>query len=153
VPQLAVCQAYAINPYGRVKDQVTPSWACSTGMCKELGEHVRHQGQDRCALGWGCEEGRNHRPDAPSMSVPARWATPAEGEPSGGRCRATTFSSQVPGPPHLPITIMRLPIKVWLWLARHQSTVWRWNRAIYDPALGGHLRIEMRALPAGPACH
>jgi hypothetical protein len=28
--------------------------------------------------------------------------------------------------------------------------VWRWNRAIYDPALGGHLRIEMRALPAGP---
>jgi hypothetical protein len=28
--------------------------------------------------------------------------------------------------------------------------VWRWNRAIYDPASGGHLRIEMRALPAGP---
>ena len=35
-------------------------------------------------------------------------------------------------------------------LRLHQSTVWRWNRAIYDPALGGHLRIEMRALPAGP---
>ena len=32
----------------------------------------------------------------------------------------------------------------------HQGTVWRWNRAIYDPASGGHLRIEMRALPAGP---
>lgn len=32
----------------------------------------------------------------------------------------------------------------------HQSTVWRWNRAIYDPSVGGHLRIEMRALPAGP---
>ena len=28
--------------------------------------------------------------------------------------------------------------------------MWRWNRAIYDPASGGHLRIEMRALPAGP---
>jgi hypothetical protein len=28
--------------------------------------------------------------------------------------------------------------------------VWRWNRAIYDPASGGHLRIELRALPAGP---
>jgi hypothetical protein len=28
--------------------------------------------------------------------------------------------------------------------------VWRWNRAIYDPAGGGHLRIEMRSLPAGP---
>ncbi len=32
----------------------------------------------------------------------------------------------------------------------HQGTVWRWNRAIYDPAEGGHLRIEMRAFPAGP---
>jgi hypothetical protein len=35
-------------------------------------------------------------------------------------------------------------------LRLHQGTVWRWNRAIYDPALGGHLRIEMRTLPAGP---
>ena len=33
-------------------------------------------------------------------------------------------------------------------LRLHQSTVWRWNRAIYDPTSGGHLRIEMRALPA-----
>jgi hypothetical protein len=32
----------------------------------------------------------------------------------------------------------------------HQSTVWRWNRVIYDSSAGGHLRIEMRALPAGP---
>jgi gamma-glutamyl:cysteine ligase YbdK (ATP-grasp superfamily) len=35
-------------------------------------------------------------------------------------------------------------------LRMHQGTVWRWNRAIYDPTSGGHLRIEMRALPAGP---
>jgi gamma-glutamylcysteine synthetase len=35
-------------------------------------------------------------------------------------------------------------------LRLHQGTVWRWNRAIYDPADGGHLRVEMRALPAGP---
>jgi gamma-glutamyl:cysteine ligase YbdK (ATP-grasp superfamily) len=35
-------------------------------------------------------------------------------------------------------------------LRLHQGTVWRWNRAIYDPESGGHLRIEMRALPAGP---
>ena len=35
-------------------------------------------------------------------------------------------------------------------LRLHHGTVWRWNRAIYDPAAGGHLRIEMRALPAGP---
>jgi hypothetical protein len=36
-------------------------------------------------------------------------------------------------------------------LRLHRGTVWRWNRAIYDPAGGGHLRIEMRALPAGPS--
>ncbi len=36
-----------------------------------------------------------------------------------------------------------------LWELRlHASTVWLWNRPVYDP--GGHLRIEMRALPAGP---
>jgi len=35
-------------------------------------------------------------------------------------------------------------------LRLHQGTVWRWNRAVYDPVAGGHLRIEMRALPAGP---
>jgi hypothetical protein len=35
-------------------------------------------------------------------------------------------------------------------LRLHQGTVWHWNRAIYDPAAGGHLRLEMRALPAGP---
>jgi gamma-glutamyl:cysteine ligase YbdK (ATP-grasp superfamily) len=39
-----------------------------------------------------------------------------------------------------------------LWELRlHQGTVWQWNRAIYDPAGGGHLRIELRALPAGPS--
>ena len=35
-------------------------------------------------------------------------------------------------------------------LRMHQSTVWQWNRPVYDPADGGHLRVEMRALPAGP---
>lgn len=28
--------------------------------------------------------------------------------------------------------------------------MWRWNRPLYDPAGGGHLRIELRALPSGP---
>jgi hypothetical protein len=32
----------------------------------------------------------------------------------------------------------------------HHGTVWRWNRGVYDPKGEGHLRIEMRALPAGP---
>ncbi|MEM8562790.1 MAG: glutamate-cysteine ligase family protein, partial [Pseudomonadota bacterium] len=35
-------------------------------------------------------------------------------------------------------------------LRLHQSTVWLWNRPVYDDVNGGHLRIEMRALPAGP---
>lgn len=36
-------------------------------------------------------------------------------------------------------------------LRLHQGTIWPWNRAIYDPVNGGHLRIELRALPAGPS--
>lgn len=35
-------------------------------------------------------------------------------------------------------------------LRLQQGTVWRWNRAVYDPVDDGHLRIELRALPAGP---
>ncbi|MFI6511864.1 glutamate--cysteine ligase [Streptosporangium sp. NPDC050855] len=36
-------------------------------------------------------------------------------------------------------------------LRLHQGTVWLWNRPVYDPGDGGHLRVEMRALPAGPS--
>jgi hypothetical protein len=51
------------------------------------------------------------------------------------------FASDVPPEPGVPpLDELRL----------HQGTVWRWNRAIYDPSAGGHLRIEMRAFPAGP---
>lgn len=35
-------------------------------------------------------------------------------------------------------------------LRLHNGTVWRWVRPIYDDADGGHLRLELRALPAGP---
>jgi len=35
-------------------------------------------------------------------------------------------------------------------LRLHQGTVWHWNRAVFDPADGGHLRVELRSLPAGP---
>ena len=35
-------------------------------------------------------------------------------------------------------------------LRLHMGSVWPWNRAVYDSSAGGHLRIEMRALPAGP---
>ncbi len=32
----------------------------------------------------------------------------------------------------------------------HMGTTWPWNRAVYSNAGNGHLRIEFRALPAGP---
>ena len=32
----------------------------------------------------------------------------------------------------------------------HLGSVWSWNRPVYDHHDGGHLRIESRALPAGP---
>lgn len=35
-------------------------------------------------------------------------------------------------------------------LCLHHGTIWPWNRAVYDTSAGGHLRIEFRALPAGP---
>lgn len=36
-------------------------------------------------------------------------------------------------------------------LRLHNGTVWMWNRPVYDPADGGHIRVEFRALPAGPS--
>ena len=33
----------------------------------------------------------------------------------------------------------------------HMGTTWPWNRPIYSPAGKGHVRIEFRALPAGPS--
>lgn len=38
-------------------------------------------------------------------------------------------------------------------LRLHHGTVWNWNRAVYDPEDGGHLRIEHRLLPSGPTVH
>lgn len=35
-------------------------------------------------------------------------------------------------------------------LRLHAGSVWRWNRPVYDPSGGGHVRIELRALPTGP---
>jgi len=36
-------------------------------------------------------------------------------------------------------------------LRLHHGTVWKWNRPVYDAEGGGHLRIELRALPSGPS--
>ncbi len=35
-------------------------------------------------------------------------------------------------------------------LSLHMGTTWPWNRAVYSNQASGHLRIEFRALPAGP---
>ncbi len=35
-------------------------------------------------------------------------------------------------------------------LRLHQNSVWSWLRPVYDYHEGGHLRLELRALPAGP---
>jgi hypothetical protein len=35
-------------------------------------------------------------------------------------------------------------------LRLHQGTVWNWNRAVFDPGEGGHLRLEHRAVASGP---
>lgn len=35
-------------------------------------------------------------------------------------------------------------------LRLHQGTVWSWNRAVFDPSAGGHLRVEHRAIACGP---
>lgn len=34
----------------------------------------------------------------------------------------------------------------------HMGTIWSWNRPVYCPNEQGHIRIELRALPAGPSC-
>lgn len=36
-------------------------------------------------------------------------------------------------------------------LRLHQGSIWLWNRPVYDPTGAGHLRIELRAFPAGPS--
>ncbi len=35
-------------------------------------------------------------------------------------------------------------------LCLHNGTIWHWNRPIYSAEDGGHIRVEMRSLPAGP---
>ncbi|MCO4797590.1 MAG: hypothetical protein KC484_00120 [Colwelliaceae bacterium] len=35
-------------------------------------------------------------------------------------------------------------------LCFHLGTIWPWNRPVYSPDNNGHIRIEFRAIPAGP---
>jgi hypothetical protein len=95
---------------------------------RRAGPHRRHA---RTSLGTGWLRGgagelfadsvRLHEPLLPVLADPDPWTTAAAGEAPA-------------------LDELRL----------HQGTVWPWNRAIYDPVAGGHLRIEMRMLPSGP---
>lgn len=92
----------------------------------------------------------------------AEWRAPARVSFGHGWVRHGAFELFAEAvslfPPLLPVTGDESPLECARdgglpgldELRLHQGTVWRWNRAIYDPAAGGHLRIEMRSLPAGP---
>ena len=86
------------------------------------------------------ESVRLHEPLLPFVSAPEAGAFQV-GDPGARAFQAADPGARASQAGDLPrLDELRL----------HQGTVWRWNRAIYDPAAGGHLRIEMRALPAGP---
>ncbi|WP_026375415.1 hypothetical protein [Aestuariibacter salexigens] len=50
-------------------------------------------------------------------------------------------------PPILPYLFDNTPFGE---LCLHHGTVWPWNRAVLQAGIDGHVRIEYRALPAGP---
>ncbi len=86
----------------------------------------------------------------PRVNFGAGWATRGAGE---------LFERSVAlHPPVLPVCSAESPLAVVEAgdvphldeLRLHHGTVWTWNRAVYDAADGGHLRVEFRALPAGP---
>jgi len=104
----------------------------------DRGGHEPRRRPARTALGTGWLRGgalelftesvRLHQPLLPALSQPPPVMGGQGPQPSGAEGQAPSLDE----------------------LRLHQGTVWRWNRGIYDPAQGGHLRIEMRALPAGP---
>jgi len=73
-------------------------------------------------------------------------AQAADAAPYDAQHRPTRSSPQPPG----PAVVREGGIPRLDELRLHQGTIWNWNRPVYDSAEGGHLRIEFRALPAGP---
>ena len=90
------------------------------------------------------------------------WRQPARVSLGQGFLRNSAYElfaeSVATQPPVLPICSDRDYMAEWKSgevprldeLRMHQNTVWSWLRPVYDYAAGGHLRIELRVLPAGP---
>ncbi len=94
------------------------------------------------------QEKQQHR--QPRVSFGQRWVTEGVWELFEENVRhfepvLPVVSEQDPHAVHLEGMVPELSE-----LRLHSGTVWRWNRPVFDPADGGHIRIEMRALPAGP---
>ncbi len=53
-------------------------------------------------------------------------------------------------PPLLPIVKKAPPNNELAELCCHLGTIWPWHRPVYSPQGNGHIRIEFRAIPAGP---
>ncbi len=98
----------------------------------------------------------------PRDVAPGLWRPPARVSFGLGWLRRSALEPFAEGvalhEPLLPIVADENPIEVLraggtpalTELRLHHGTIWSWNRAVYDPANGGHLRIEFRALPSGP---
>ncbi len=91
-----------------------------------------------------------------------KWHSPARVNFGNGWLRDSVFNLFLEAvrlyPPLLPVCSDEEPLEMLKnsavpalnELRLQQSSVWTWNRPVFDDADGGHLRIEMRALPAGP---
>lgn len=91
----------------------------------------------------------------------AKWRQPARVSLGQGWVRQSAYElfaqTVAMHPPLLPICSENAPgysrpgqAPALEELMMHHNTVWPWIRPVYDAADDGHLRVELRALPAGP---
>ncbi|MYM63921.1 glutamate--cysteine ligase [Pseudomaricurvus sp. HS19] len=97
-----------------------------------------------------------------SRPAAGHWRHPARVSLGQGFLRRSAYElfaeSVSTHPPVLPVCGSEDHLSLWRAgvapgldeLRMHQNSVWSWLRPVYDSADGGHLRIELRVLPAGP---
>ncbi len=149
---LRVAPAEFASTYNAAQLATAPILALSGNSPTFLGHRLWHE--TRVVLFKQTVDHRHH--DTPDWSVPPRV------DFGNGWIREGAYELFAEGvalyPPLLPIcetedSLARVragELPQLDELRLHNGTIWRWNRAIYDPGAGGHLRIELRALPAGP---